>query len=491
MYSRGSSAQRWWLPRRAWCGNETVRGASIAFLAIALSSCMTVGPDYQPPATQAEAQFANATDMPFDQKEPVAAFWQLFGDPQLERLMSDALAANHDIRIADARLQEARGLRRDAEGDRFPTLTANGGYTFQQFSTAEFPGSRDTRNRDAFFARLEPFWEIDFFGRVRRSIEARVAELGAAEAGIYAAQVAVAGELARTYFELRGLQRAHGVARDNADNQRKTVELVRARQDAGRGTELDTLRAQAQLEATLATIPLLDERIQRASLRIGVLTGRPPTALANELAAPKSLPAIPALTSVGTPEQLLRRRPDIRIAERQLAAATARVGVATGDLFPRVIISGRIGLQARNLGDLGDNDSVSYSFGPSIQWAAFDLGRVQARIGTQEARTRAALAGYEQTVLRALEEVEGALFAYGRARQREDNLRRAAQASEGAIKLARLRFEGGLSDFLTVLDAERRLLQDQDQLAQGETNTATALVAVYRSLGGGWKPLAD
>ncbi len=435
-----------------------------------------------------DPQFASAVESPFDQKEPVATFWQQFADPQLDRLMNDALAANHDIRIADARLQEARGLRRDAEGDRFPTLTANTGYTFQQFSAAEFPGSRDQRNRDAFFARLEPFWEIDFFGRVRRSIEARVAELGAAEAGIYAAQVAVTGELARTYFELRGLQRALRVANENADNQRKTVELVSARQEAGRGTELDTLRARAQLESTLASIPAIEERVQRAALRIGVLTGRTPTALGKELATPQTLPAIPALTSVGTPEQLLRRRPDIRIAERQLAAATARIGVATADLFPRVVISGRIGFQARNLGDLLDNDSVSYGFGPSIQWAAFDLGRVRARIGTQESRTDGVLAAYEQTVLRALEEVEGALSAYSRARQREANLRRAAEASEGAIKLARLRFEGGVSDFLTVLDAERRLLQDQDQLAQGETNTATALVAVYRALGGGWKP---
>lgn len=458
--------------------------------AAALASCTTVGPDYKPPVTPLDAQFAGA-EAPFDQQEPVAAFWQQFGDPQLDRLMADALAANHDLRIADARLQEARGLRRDAEGERFPTLTANTGYTFQQFSAAEFPGSRDARNRDAFFARLEPFWEIDFFGRVRRSIEARVAELGAAEAGIYAAQVAVTGELARSYFELRGLQRALAVANENADNQRQTVALVGARQEAGRGTELDTLRARAQLEATLATIPVFDERIQRTSLRIGVLTGRAPTSLTRELAAPKSLPTLPTLTGVGTPEQLLRRRPDIRIAERQLAAATARIGVATGDLFPRVIISGRIGFQSRNLGDLIDNDSVSYGLGPSIQWAAFDLGRVRARIGTQEARTDAALAAYEQTVLRALEEVEGALVAYARARQREENLRRAAQASEGAIKLARLRFEGGLSDFLTVLDAERRLLQDQDQLAQGETNTATALVAVYRALGGGWRPLAD
>lgn len=463
---------------------------TIVCSATLISACTTIGPDYRAPESRVDPQFAQA-DPSFDQKEPVAEFWKLFADAQLERLIGDALAANHDIRVADARLQEARGVRRDAEGERFPTVTANTGYNLQQFSTAEFPGDRSSRNRDAFFARLEPFWEIDFFGRVRRSIEARVAELGAAEAGLYAAQVAVAGELAHTYFELRGSQREWIVAKENAENQQRTVELVVARQEAGRGTELDTLRAKGQLESTLATIPAFEERIARAMFRIGVLTGRQPNALAAELAPQKALPPVPSLTSIGTPEQLLRRRPDIRVAERQLAATTARIGVATGDLFPRVIISGRVGFQARNLTNLVDSDSVSYSIGPSIQWAAFDLGRVRARIGAQEARATAALATYEQTVLRALEETEGALVAYSRSRQREESLRRAAQASEGAVKLARLRFEGGVSDFLTVLDAERRLLQDQDLLAQGETTTATALVAVYKALGGGWKPAVE
>ncbi len=455
------------------------------------AGCTMVGPDHQPPATTTEAQFANALDATFDQHEPIPEFWKLFGDPQLERLITDALIANHDIRIADARLQESRGVRRDAKGDILPVIVANTGYTLQQFSTAEFPGDRDARNRDAYFARLEPYWEIDFFGRVRRSIEARVAELGAAEAGLYAAQVAVAGELARTYLELRGLQRSLAVVSENVLNQRNTVDLVRARQTAGRGIELDTLRAQGQLESTLAAIPAYEERIARAIYRISVLTGRQPHALTAELSAPQVVPGLPVLTSIGTPEQLLRRRPDIRIAERQLAAATARVGVATGDLFPRVIISGRIGFQARTLTNLVDADSVSYSFGPSIQWAAFDIARMRARVGISESRADAALVQYEQTVLRALEETEGALAAYARSRQREENLRRAENASEGAVKLARLRFEGGVSDFLTVLDAERRLLQDQDLLAQGEMTTATALVAVYKALGGGWKPLAD
>jgi outer membrane protein, multidrug efflux system len=469
-----------------------VRNPALAVAAAAaLAACTTVGPDYQAPANPVVAEFANVGEGGFGPQEPVAEFWKQFGDAQLEQLVATALAASHDIRVAEARLREAQGVRRDAEGDRFPSLVANSGYNLQQFSTAEFPGDRSARNRDAFFARLEPFWEIDFFGRVRRSIEARVAELGAAEAGIYAAQVAVASEVARGYFELRGRQRELAVARENTANQKQTLDWVGARQEAGRGTELDTVRARQQLESTLATIPLLEAGLARTIYRLSVLTGREPNALVGDLAPPKTVPPLPELTAIGTPAQLLRRRPDVLIAERQIAAATARVGVATGDLFPRVIISGRLGFQSRSLRSLVDEDSISYSFGPSIQWGAFDLGRVRARIGSAEARTDAALANYEVTVLRALEETEGALIVYARSRQRLESLRRAAQASGDAVRLSRLRFEGGVSDFLPVLDAERRLLGDQTALAEGETTTATALVAVYKALGGGWKPISE
>jgi outer membrane protein, multidrug efflux system len=257
-----------------------LRRAKFSMLAalMGLTGCMTVGPDYRAPSVPVDRKFAYAEA--FDAGEPIAAFWERFGDPVLGKIVTRALAANHDVRIADARLREARGVRRDAEGDRFPSLIANTGYTAQQFSSSEFPGPRSARNRDAFFARLEPFWEIDFFGRVQRSIEARVAELGAAEAGVYAAQVAVIGEVARTYFDLRGAQRERVGAQANIGNQQQTLDWVQARLDAGRGTELDTARAIAQLESTRAVVPLLDERITRAMLRLGVLVGAQPNALA-------------------------------------------------------------------------------------------------------------------------------------------------------------------------------------------------------------------
>jgi multidrug efflux system outer membrane protein len=276
------------------------------------------------------------------------------------------------------------------------------------------------------------------------------------------------------------------VAARNADNQKQTLGVTQARLDAGRGTELDTARAEAQLETTLASIPLLQSSIATTIYRISVLTGRLPDALSSELLPGEPLPALPALNSVGDPGALLRRRPDIRVAERNLAASTARIGVAIGDLFPKVTFVGAIGFDAASFSGIGKTGSDTYSVGPAISWAAFDLGRVRARINIARARTEADLASYQSVVLQALEETEGALITYGHAQSRRELLTRAAQASEKAADLARQRFRGGLTDFVNVLDAEREALSVQDSLAQSRTQTATSLVAVYKALGGGW-----
>jgi multidrug efflux system outer membrane protein len=255
--------------------------------------------------------------------------------------------------------------------------------------------------------------------------------------------------------------------------------------EAGRGNELDTSRAEAQWQTTLASLPTLQASIATTTYRLSVLTGRQPTALDEQL-APAPMPALPPLTSIGTPEQLLRRRPDVRVAERRLAAATARVGVAMGDLFPKVTLVGEAGYWAPTFGDFGQSEARFFSVGPSISWAAFDLGRVRARISSAQAETDAALAGYEGAVLNALEDTEGALITYGRSQSRRQALRVAAAASDKAADLARKRFEGGLIDFLEVLDAERTALSAELLLSQSRTDAATSLVAVYKALGGGW-----
>jgi multidrug efflux system outer membrane protein len=452
-----------------------------------LAAC-AVGPDYRPPETRVAERFEHLEAATYSDEAAVAQFWNQFEDETLVRLVDDALAANHDLRIALTRVAEARALRGETRLDLAPTVTAGAGYTEQRFADAQLSGTPFVpRDQQLYDAGFDAFWELDFFGRIRRAVEASDAELDAAEASLRDAQVIVTAEVTRTYFELRGQQQQLEVARRNVANQSETLELTNVRLEAGRGTELDTSRAQAQLSGTLATIAPLEAAIARSIHRLGVLTGREPGALRESLADAKDLPVVPRIAAVGDPAGLLRRRPDIRVAERQLAADTARIGVAVADLFPRVSFTGSVGFVAGSADGLGDGGSDAYFLAPGISWAAFDLGRVQARIAASRARADGALLQYEQTVLRALEETENALVTHARARQRLEHAQDAAEASGTAAGLARLRFEGGTSDFLQVLDAERTQLEAEDRLAQARTEAATSLIAVYKSLGGGWE----
>jgi NodT family efflux transporter outer membrane factor (OMF) lipoprotein len=459
--------------------------AGMLLILVGLSGCM-VGPNYQEPPASMPGKFANADQTGFSNAEVEVAWWRGFNDEKLNNLVGLALAENHDLRIATARLREARALRSEIEFDRYPTVTSQGSYTRDRRSEALAPGFSD-RDLDLYNVGFDATWELDFFGRVRRSVESAAATVEAQEASRRDVIVSLLSEIARNYLELRGAQNQLEVARRNAQNQRETLNVTSRLLEAGRGTELDTSRAQAQLNSTLASIPPLESAIKRAIYRLGVLTGQQPTAVEQELSEPVPVPAIPKIVALGQPEDLLRRRPDIRVAERSLAAAIANTGVAVADLFPRVTFVGSIGLEATSFSRLGSGGSDTFSFGPRISWAAFDLGRVRARIRQADARAEAALAQYEQRVLIALEETEDALVDFGRQQLRRDYLRESAQQSEKATDLARLRYQYGVSDFLTVLDAERTLLQAQDQFAQSETNTATSLVAVYKALGGGWQ----
>jgi multidrug efflux system outer membrane protein len=278
------------------------------------------------------------------------------------------------------------------------------------------------------------------------------------------------------------------VARRNAQNQAETHKLTVNLLEGGRGNELDTSRAKAQLETTLASIPNLESSVEQIIYRLSVLTGRQPAALKSALSPLSPLPDLPANIAIGNPADLLRRRPDIRIAERNLAATTARVGVATADLYPRITFVGSLGVQANQFPDLFRSGSDTYFFGPHITWAAFDLGRVKARLKGVQAQSDAELANFERTVLDALEETDSALIAYSKELDRLSHLRAAEESSRKAADLARNRFEnGGIGDFLTVLDAERIRLEAQDQLSQSKARAATLLVAIFKALGGGWE----
>jgi multidrug efflux system outer membrane protein len=460
----------------------------VSAVATILAAC-AVGPDYHRPDVATADDFVATNAVQVSHAEIENDFWTSFNDPLLTELIEDSLRSNHDVRIALSKLSEARALRGESRLDLAPTITAGGGGTDARLSERQNQFISTDRDQDYYDAGFDAFWELDFFGRVRRGLQAQSALVQAAEAELYDTHVTVTAEVARNYFELRGAQLRLQVAQRNATNQEESLRITRARLDGGRGTQLDVSRAQSLLSATRATIPDLEASVTFAMLRLGVLTGRSPEALMPQLSDARALPALPATQRIGTPELLLRRRPDIQVAERQLAAATARIGVAVADLFPRISFVGRWGFDAVSSADLGDSGSDSYSFGPSIQWAAFDIARVRQRINQREAAANGALARYEQTVLRALEETDASLTGYAQALAKQQHLRQSAVSSAEAATLARARFEGGVADFLTVLDAERTMLESEDRLAASETQTATALLSMYKALGGGFRPI--
>lgn len=453
--------------------------------ALTLSAC-AVGPDYQRHEPPVPAQFSTSGDST-PPATPVADFWVGFSDPTLSALVEGALSANHDLRTALASVDRARALNRQSQRDLAPTVRAEAAYTESRLAADEAPGlTAAARETELGSADITSFWELDLFGRVRRSVEASQAALQASEAEFRALQVSIAAEVAASYFELRGLQAQLEVARRNANNQAESLQLTQARRDAGRGTDFDVARARSQLALTQSRIPALEAAEQTAAHRLAVLNGQEPTALLSRLKVAAPLPALPTQVAVGTPAELLRRRPDVQAAERRLAAHTALIGVATADLFPRLSLNGLIGTAASDLGDLFSGSAEHYRIAPQIGWAFLDLGRVRDRIAAADADAAGQLAAYEGTVLRALEETENALIRYQRSREETDHLRSSVQAAEQASKLARLRYDGGIADFLQVLDAERTQLQAEDAWAQSRTRGATALVGVYRSVAGGW-----
>jgi multidrug efflux system outer membrane protein len=451
-----------------------------------LTGC--VGPNYHPPKTEIPGAFTNSSENGFSTNAIAITWWRGFNDPELDQLVDRAITGNNDLKIATANLKEARALRREAQFDFLPAPNGTAGYTHSEYSQAFEPGiPRSQRNLQLYDVGFDATWELDIFGRVRREVEANSDSVQAAVANRRDVLVTLISEVSRNYFELRGAQAELDTAQRNAENQRQTVQITQATLDGGRGTELDVARARAQLNITLANIPPLQGEISHAMYRLGVLTGKLPATFVAELTKPVELPAMPSLVAIGDPATLLRRRPDIRVAERSLAAATARIGVATADLFPRVTFNGNLGFEASHFTGLLKGGADTWSFGPAITWAALDYGHVSSRIKAAGAQADAALATYQRTVLTALEETEDSLVDYYREQARRDFLRDSEQASEIAAKLARQRYENGATDFLTVLDAERVLYEAQDQLAQSNTRTATALVAVYKALGGGWE----
>jgi NodT family efflux transporter outer membrane factor (OMF) lipoprotein len=461
------------------------------FLLLSLAGCATA-PGYRPPAVSVPAAFRETRDTIIaianqQSVDSATSSWPDVGDSTLARLVKEVVHENLDVRAAEARVRGARSARAEAAFDLAPTVTVGGGYTRQRISGASFPiGSGIFPDQSLWDGGFDASWELDLFGRVRRNVQAQGAFVAVTREDLRDVQVSLTAEVARAYFELRGAQEQLSVAQRNAENQRNTLVVTQQRLDAGRGTAFDTERAQAQLSFTLASIPVLESRVRQAQYQIGVLVGRPPASVAAELDAPAPLPALPATVVVASPDSVVRRRPDVAAAERQLAVERALVGSAKADYLPRISLGGSAGYTAASFDALGDRGTFRYAVGPIFSWPALNLGRVKARVDVSRAREAEARAQYDQTVLRALQEVESSLVLYRTSRTRVERIQDAASASERAAELARLRFSSGVADFLQVLDAERTQLEAQDQLAQGRTEAATAYAALYKALGGTW-----
>ncbi len=460
-----------------------IRAAVAVAVAAVLAGC-AVGPNYKEPRPETDAVFTGQTLADADAGTPEQQWWKSFGDPLLDELVTEAQASNRTVAAAEARLKEARAARREQNWSFVPAPTAHASATSRRQSLGGTPGGVPiTRNYDLYDAGFDASWELDIFGRVRRGNQAARADLGAAAAARDDVRLSVVAEVARNYFELRGAQQQLAVAERNAENQKHALDLVQARFDAGRGTALDSARAEAQIETTLASVPPLEAAVARARHRIEVLVGKRPGQLAERLGTVAPMPALPTMLAIGDPASLLRRRPDMRIAERQLASTSALIGVATAELFPIISLNGAIGLQALKFDALDDYGNDYRRFGPSLSWAFLDIGRVRQRIKQAGARHEQAFANYEQAVLVALEDVENALSDFSRERRRQQHLAAAAKASVTAADLATQRFEGGVADFLTALDAYRTALEAEDLLARSQTAAATALVSLYKALG--------
>ena len=456
--------------------------------ALLLTGCAAVGPNYAAPELAAPAtwQGAAAAKVAVAPTAPadLATWWRQLDDPTLTDLVEQALQTSLDLRAAQAKLQEARARRALAGAELFPTVS--GSADGRRVKASGEAGSGGTANR--FSAGFDASWELDVFGGIRRGVEAAQASLEASQASLHAVQVSLVAEVGLNYVEWRAAQAALAIARANAASQTETLQLTQWRAQAGLTTALDVEQARANLEQTKAQIPSLETSRAEAEQRLEILLGQQPGALAQRLTPPGGIPRLPARVTVGIPADALRQRPDVQVAERTLAAETARIGVVEAQAYPNFSLSGSLSLEALTLGALSSSNAGAASVLGSVAAPIFDAGRIRQQVNIQTAVQEQALINYESTVLNALAEVENALVALANTRQRQDNLREALQAARLAARLARHRYSAGLSDFQTVLDTERTVLTVEDKLTLSEADGAKSLIQLYKAVGGGWSP---
>ena len=450
-----------------------------------LAACAAVGPDYREPEVTLPAAWQQALDAGLADGAPIEAeWWRTFEDPVLLELVERALAQNLDLRGTFARLSAVRALRGVAAADQWPALDARAGYEHREESRNTPFGAFIPRT-NIHSASVDAAWELDLWGRVRRSIEAAERDLEASEAELQGAALSVAAEVVSTYVDLRAAQRRLQIAQSNLSLQERTLGLVQARSAAGLVVERDVAQASTNVETTRSRLPMLEAEAIAAQNRLAVLLGRAPGDLPMSLREPGRLPVVPAKVAVGVPTDLLRRRPDVRRAERRFAAEVARIGVGEAERYPRFSLTGTLGLASNSAKDFFDADSDVLAFGPSMRWNLFDGGRLRQRVAALEANAEAAQVAWEQTVLLALAETENAMTQFVRQQSRRASLQRAAQQARRAVELAQTQYRAGLSDFQAVIDSERTVATVEDDLVTSESSIASSMVAIFKALGGG------
>lgn len=474
-------------------------------LALPLFAC-SIGPDFTAPQNDLPAAFANAAGVAAeDELLELGKWWQTFEDPLLDELIEEAIQSNLNLQLAQARVREARALVGLSRSDFFPNIVTTSEYertkssenARQNSSSTDFgsdvdsPTTFSTEPRNLYQAGFDTTWELDIFGGTRRRVEAALDTLQAQIEARRNTLVSLLAEVAQNYVLVRGLQHQLTITHGNAEAERETLEIQRQRLDAGLATALTVAQAEAQLQSTLSQVPALEAPLRQAIHRLGVLLGKNPSALQKRLLEVAPLPTGPKKIPLGLPSELLRRRPDIRQAERELAAATAAIGVATADLFPRLTLTGDVGLRSNDANNLFDAESRYYTFGPSLRWNILSWYAILDNIEVQNARQEQALIRYRQAVLRALEEVENALVAYEREQARYQELEKSVAANRRALDLAKKLYTSGVVDFLNVINAQQALFVSEDSLSQSARAVSGNLITLYKALGGGWETLDE
>jgi len=472
------------------------RSAAALGAVLLLGGCITVGPDYEQPEIETPDAWHTAATRGLSEGEAALhTWWTVFDDPQLNDLIDRATKANLDLELALWRIEEARALRGVAAGVRVPQVDFTG------------ESGRSEASENGIFGEITPeggfgaqnlhdygvgaTWELDLWGRVRRTVESADASVEASVEDSRDVLVSLLAEVALSYADVRSFQERIELAHANVETQLETLGLTKDRFRTGLVSALDVAQAESNLANTESLIPTLETQLQFSLNRLAVLLGDPPGTVHDELETAKPLPAEPPDVTVGLPANLLRQRPDVRRAERHLASQNARIGVATAALYPTFNLSGFLGLQATDAGDLFDGGSLTWGIGLPIRWNLFAGGRVRSQIRAEEARTEQARIFYEQTILVAMEETEGAMVAYEQQRIRREKLGLSVDATERALGLVMTQYRAGLTDFQNVLDTQRSLLNRQDDLAASRGQVIKNLIGLYRALGGGWNPSTE